>query len=107
LNVDPHSDDVLILVVASSKVDSTHRRRAGLPSETVVDILPADYAEFTRPSVVDCNHAFRVTMTELLLKLQSGVATEKAPLPQELLLRLRQGMLASPLVEEGIKQRLK
>ena len=109
LNVDPHADAFLVLAVTSSKVDSVHRRSKNLPPHTLVEISPDDYPDlhFTLPTIVDCNYWFRITKQELLQKLQAGLASEKMQLPATILKKLRAGMLASPLIEAEIKDRLK
>ncbi len=103
LNADPHHDAFLVLTVASSKLDRVRARSANLPSETLVQVSPAEYADFQVDSIVDCNHYFRVTKAELLQKLQAGLAGEMAPVPDSILDRLRRAMLASPLVEAEVK----
>jgi hypothetical protein len=79
----------------------------GLPVESLIEISPSEYSEFTLQSIGDCNSHFRVTKQELLQKLQTGLAWEKKPLPVNLLNKLRQGMLASPLIEDEIKDLLR
>ena len=103
LNLSPPGDDFLVLVVASSKVEIVRNGSRTLPAETLVEISPAEYSEFSVPSIVDCNYWFRVSRQELLQKLQAGLASEKMPLSADILARLRQGMRASPLVAEEIK----
>ena len=103
LNIDPHADDFLILLVASSNITGVKRRNKNLPTETIVEIFPAEYPQFSVPSIIDCNHLFRVTKQELLQKLQSGFAAEKTPIPQSILVKLRTGVLMSPLIEDVVK----
>ena len=107
LNLNPLSNEFLVLAVASSKVTSVRARSQNLPPQTLVDIFPAEYADFTLPSIVDCNHWFRVTKKELLHKLQAGLASAKLQLSVTLLTKLRHGMLASPLIEDEIKDLLR
>jgi hypothetical protein len=107
LNLDPLGDNFLILAVASSNVENVRHRYKDLPPETLVEISPADYPDFRLPSIVDCNHWFPVTKQELLHKLKTGLASEKAPISSALLARLRQGMLASPLIEDELRDRLR
>ena len=107
LNQQPHDDNFLVFAVASSRVEGVRRRSQNMPAETLVDISPAEYPEFKVPSIVDCNHWFLVTRQELLQKLQANLASEKRPLPDALLARLRKGMLASELIEDEIKDRLR
>lgn len=103
----PAGDEVLVLLVASSKVEDVKRRRQGLPAATLVEISPARYGEFSVPSIIDCNTWFSVSRGELLQKLQQGLAVEKAPMPEIVVAALRQGLLASPLVEEAVKMRVR
>jgi len=107
LNVDPSGDAFLVMGIASSKVASVRDRSRNLPLETLVELSPADYPEFTRQSIVDCNHCLRVTRHELLEKLQAGLAAEKTSLSAEMVGRLRQGVLASPVMEAEIKDLLR
>lgn len=62
---------------------------------------------FLRQTIIDCNVWVRVTKGKLLQKLQSGEASEKARIPEDILVKLRAGVLASPLVEEEIKEKLR
>jgi hypothetical protein len=107
LNINPHGDSFLVLAVASSGVEKVRRRNLHLPSETLVEILPGEHHGFPLHTIVDCNHWFRVTKEELLIKLKARVASEKDPLPPDILAKLRQGVLASPLIEAEIKDLLR
>lgn len=107
LNLDPSSDDFLVLAVASSKITGVRTRRQDLPANTLVEITPAEYTDFTLNSIVDCNDVFRKTRQELLQKLQGSLAWEKTPMPADILVKLRQGVLASPLIEDSIKALLR
>ncbi len=107
LNLDPDGDGFLVLAVASSKITAVRNRRQGFPKNTLVEITSAEYADFTLDSIVDCNAVFRKTRQELLQKLQCGLAWEKTPMPVDILARIRQGALTSPLVEESVKRLLR
>lgn len=106
LNLTPTVDEFLVLAVSSSNVSGVRTRSRDLPPETLVEISPTDFADFTVPSIVDCNYWFRVTRQELLQKLQAGLAREQSQMPAPILARLRRGVLASPLVEDEVKQLL-
>lgn len=106
-NLDPHADDFLILVVASSNITGVKQRSKDLPPDTMVEVLPAEYPEFCVPSIIDCNYYFRVTKQELLQKLQAGLALEKTPISQSILAKLRTGVLRSPLIEDTVKDMLR
>jgi len=107
LNLDPGCDEFLVLAVASSKITSVKDRSRNLPPNTLVEITPAEYADFTLPSIVDCNHVFHKTRLELLQKLQGNLAWEKTPMPADILAKIRQGVLSSPLIEDAIKDLLR
>ncbi len=79
LNLDPSSDEFLVLAVASSKIIGVRNRSQNLPTSTLVEITPAEYSDFTLHSIVDCNYVFRKTRQELLQKLQGSLAWEKKP----------------------------
>ena len=104
VNLDPRGDDFLVMVVVSSNISGVHERFRNLPASTLVEISPADYGTFTKQSIVDCNHFFRATKLELLHKLQTGFASECPQLQAGILAKLRAGILASPLIEDEIKQ---
>jgi len=107
LNFNPRNDEFLILLTASSKVAEVKRRNRHLPADTMVDVTPSEYADFSLPSIIDCNHWFRVSKQELLQKLQRRDAQEKAPMPDTILSKLRAGVIASLLVEGEIKDMLR
>jgi len=103
VNRDPLCDQVLLLVVASSKVESVRQRRRSMPPETLVEISPVQYEEFRLPSIVDCNRVFRKSLGELVQDHERGLLKPKKDLPSILLTRIQTGIKASPLVEEEAK----
>ncbi len=107
LNTDPIGDEVLLLVVASSQVDSVKRRRAREPACTVVEIGEADYADFTRDSVVDCNNVFTKSLLEICDQWQRKQILAKLDFPGDILDRLTHGALASRIVSEADKRKIR
>ena len=103
LNLDPIGDEFLVMLVASSKVENVIHRNRNLPKETLVRIDPAEYSEFSKPSIIDCNRYLRIGKQELLQKLQQQFAHEKSQMPTVILDKLRTGIAASPLIESEIK----
>lgn len=103
VNRNPLGQGILLFVVASSKVENVRRRRAAQPPETLVEINPTDYTEFTKPSIVDCNAVFRMSLQELVDRWSRNELAPKNDLPQSLLARIREGVKLSPLVEEEAK----
>ena len=55
-------------------------------------------------SIVDCNYILRKSIDELVQKLTQNELRMKSVMDQRLVDMLRQGVMASPLVEEEIKQ---
>src|SRR4051794_36998480 len=62
VNSKPMEDQMLVLAVASSKIAAVKQRRRTMPLGTLVEIGPAEYREFSMPSIVDCNRVFGVSL---------------------------------------------
>ncbi len=107
LNLDPLGDELLIMLVASSKIDKVKWRNRNLPEVTLVEIEHSEYREFSVPSIIDCNRCFRFSKHELLQKLQQQVAIEKTSMPPDIIEKIRAGVIASPLVEFEVKDKLR
>lgn len=105
VNREPFARQLLVLTVVSSRVDNVKRLRKGLPG-TLVEIGPKDYDELKVPSVVDCNVVFNKALSELAEKIQRKEVVYKKDLSSDILNAIRQGIKASPLVEEEIKRLL-
>ena len=105
LNHSPLTEEYLLLVVSSSQVEGVKRRFSHLPSQTLVEIAPEAYGDFTKPSIINCNHVFRRTKAQLIEQLNAG-GSQKRDLAPELLQRLRTGVIESPMVENEIKAKL-
>ena len=103
VNRDPIGDQVLLLAVSSSKVESVRQRRRQLPPATLVEISPAEYREFKLPSIVDCNRVFRKSLAELQVDWEAGNLKPKDDLPAALLAQIQAGIKLSPQVEDEAK----
>ena len=106
INSDPVNDSVLILAVGSSKLDKVRERRDGLPGECLVVVDPADYPEFSKTTVFDCNHVFEIAMAELIQKLQGAEIRHHSDLPSQILEKVWRGVRLSPLVDDQHKKLL-
>jgi hypothetical protein len=95
---------VLLLAVASSQVDKIRERRKNLPPETLVEVSPGDYVGFTKPTLVDCNQVFELDRAELVSRYEAKSIRSHSDLPGEILDRVREGILASPRVDEAYKE---
>ena len=106
-NSDPIGTQVLLLAVASSKIETVRQRRRSLPEETLVEISPAEYSEFKLPSIVDGNRVFRKSLAELAADWNAGNLKPKNDLPAALLARIQAAIQLSPLVEDEAKAMLR
>lgn len=106
INTRPLEQHLLALLVITSQVEKVKRRRRGLP-DTCVEIDPADYRELSVASIVDCNNVFRRSVRELLEKIEARQVVYKSDMSKSVLEKLRAAVLASPLVEDEIKNLLR
>ena len=106
LNHRPLTDDALLLVVSSSQVAKVQLRRQSLPG-TVLVIPFGQYRDFPEESIVDCNEVWQKSRGEIAQLLEIKQAVALADMPRPIVEQLRQAVLASPLVDEEIKQRLR
>lgn len=102
LNKNPLTDSVLLLVCSTSRVDSARSRRH-LRRETLVEVSPAEYSEFTVQSMFDCNTVFDLSLSELQRKYDAGRLRVKLNIGASILEKLRDAVIESDLVEEEIK----
>ncbi len=106
INLDPLTDRVVILVCASSQKDKTKLRRSACPTETLIEISPIQYCDFTKNSIIDCNYVLEKNIEQLIEKLRNGELVLKSEMNIQLVNLLRQGVLRSPVIETRIKQLL-
>lgn len=107
VNTDPQRDTVLLLAVASSQVDKIRERRRNLPPETLIEVAPGEYEGFTKSTLIDCNQVFELDRAELVSRYQSKSIRSHPDLPVDILNRVREGILASPRVDEAYKERIR
>lgn len=101
LNKNPHKEEFLVLVVASSQVEKRKRiaRNLGFPEETLVVITPQEYSTFRVETVIDCNSVFEKSIQSLVDKLNSNqlkICTD--PIPDDIVQKLIAGVLTSTQV---------
>lgn len=109
LNKDPRTEELLILVVASSQVERRKEiaNKLGFPAETLVFVSPIEYPLFTKDTVIDCNRAFEKTSQSLIEKLEANrlrVCTEV--MSADIVQKLKAGIAASTQITENIKKLL-
>jgi hypothetical protein len=104
LNEQPLTDPELVLVHATSKVENA-RRHCGMYPDTLVELTPGDYPEFTAPiSAINCGLVTTVTVRELAEKLRRDQLRLCSPVDRAILQRLRTALRASPTVERRHKR---
>lgn len=106
LNKAPLKDKFLILVNSTSQVEKAIKRRRHSPN-TLVKIDNTEYAIFTKESVVDCNSVMKKTIEEIVDLLKSNKLSYKPEMPIGIIEKLREAVIASPIVENYIKEMLK
>lgn len=105
INSDPIEQEVLVLNVITSQVEKVRQRRSSLPG-TLVEIQPGEYDELSKPSIVDCNNVFRRSLAELVEMTLHGAVVAKMQVSDDIIAALRAAALASPMVEQDIKDLL-
>lgn len=108
LNHVPNSNDLIVLAVASSKVEKRkgYVARQNLPQETIVEILPGESPLFRKHTVFDCNSIIQEPLQTIIEKLACGELTVKSQLPDSILQSILLGVHKSPVVEKEIKKML-
>lgn len=105
LNKDPASDNFLVMAVSTSQVEKRKKAREQLPSETLVEISPSEYRDFTKHSLIDCNQVFERSKHQLIEQLRQR-GEQKQSMPNHIVVKLREGVQKSPLISPETKKRL-
>jgi hypothetical protein len=103
INADPRSNNVLIMAVGSSQIAKVQERRKNLPPETLVIVEPAEYPDFSKPTVIDCNQVFELSREELVQKFKTKELRHHRDLPKAVLEKIWHGVHTSPRVDEVYK----
>lgn len=109
LNRNPHTEQFLILVVASSQVERRRKivQDLGFSPETLVVVTPSEYPLFSKETAIDCNRTFEKTPQSLIEKLTDkklGICTEI--MSKEIMEKLVRGVLTSTQVSNEVKRML-
>lgn len=107
LNNSPSTDQLLVLVCSSSQIAKVRARNINNPPETLVEITPAEYSDFTKVSIVDCNTVFLRTVNDLIKKYELNQLKLKSQIPQDIFEKLKSGVLASNMIPESQKRILR
>ncbi|MDQ6939674.1 MAG: hypothetical protein M3119_05900 [Verrucomicrobiota bacterium] len=74
--------------------------------ETVVEITPAEYREFSVASAIDCNTIFEKPLSELAGMVRRKEVRYHDDLPAEIFARVRTAVHASRVVSDELKEML-
>lgn len=109
LNLDPCSDEIIVLTVFTSKIENQRKRVSliGANPETLVEISPEEYSVLKKNSVVNCNAVF-VRQTEYFEKkvLNPRDAEPCKDIPEAVLEKIIRGVLLSNTVDDEIKRKI-
>ncbi len=108
INRNPFTEQVILLVCGSSRVDTVKRRNRGRSPKTLVEVTPEQYSLFSDVTIFDCNNSvFIYTIEDLIQRLSSHrLECCTTEMPLDLVKLLREGVLASPVIERNIKAQL-
>lgn len=108
LNKDPFNDKNLIMVCSSSQIQKVIQRckYLHLPESTLVEINKDEYSDFKVDSIINCNNVTQKAIQQLINKLVQGKLEVKWYVSEELLEKLRNAVICSPLVENELKKLL-
>ena len=105
VNRQPLRSQLLLLTIVTSNIaDVRTRNRSRM--ETVVEITPREYAEFTKHSAIDCNVVLEKPLAELAAMVKRNEVRYHRDLPAPIFARVRTAILASPLVPDDLKEML-
>jgi len=105
VNREPVRTELLLLTIVTSNIADV-RTRNRTRMETVVEITPSEYSEFTRLSAVDCNVVLEKPLAELAGMVRRKEVRYHRDLPPNILEKIRAAVLASPLVADELKDML-
>ena len=105
VNRKPVRAELLLLTIVTSNIaDVRTRNRARM--ETVVEITPSEYSEFTRLSAVDCNVVLEKPLADLAGMVRRNEVRYHRDLPPNIFEKIRAAVFASPLVADELKDML-
>jgi hypothetical protein len=109
LNKDPQTDELLILVNATTKIEKrrSYISRNGLPDGTLVVLKPEDAPFLKKESAFDCNYPRMIPVGDLVEKFRTKELKLRGEADATIVEQLRNAVLISPLVDEKTKDVIK
>jgi hypothetical protein len=105
VNREPVRTELLLLTIVTSNIADV-RTRNRTRMETMVEITPNEYSEFTRLSAVDCNVVLEKPLADLAGMVRRKEVRYHRDLPPNIFEKIRAAVLASPLVADELKDML-
>jgi hypothetical protein len=107
INRNPHTDEIILLVCASSQIAHVKLIYKNCFAKTLVIIKPEEYSGFRVPSIFNCNNIFRKSIDLIMKKYESNELLIKPEMDPKLVDTLRNGVLASNQIAPRIKSMLR
>ena len=104
LNRQPSSEQGLVFVCATSKVEKVRHFRLHEPASTIVTVGLTEYEHFTKETVFDCNTYVVKSFADLVRLLKERRLKTRPHIGDGILKRLVKGVLDSRVVEPDIKR---
>ena len=106
LNPNPMDSTSLIVVNTTSNVKGREKfvKSRKFPESTLVKVGPSDCSFLRKTSVFDCNKPGEYTPQKLVERCKKGAFRHKDAISEKVLRQLKEGLEASPMVEERIKR---
>ena len=105
-NKDTVNGPIVALLCASSQIEKRQKWYSSCPPETLVVVGPAQYRDFTKQTIINCNEVYKFTIAQLVTKLNGGILRLKAEMSISIVENLRWGILVSPVIERETKELL-
>lgn len=107
LNANPCADEIILLSVATSKIENQRRRIRiqGESPETLVIVSPQEYSVFSVPTAINCNAVFVSDADDFEKKvLSKRDASPHKDIPADILEKIICGVLLSNSVSDDQKE---
>jgi len=108
MNVNPKTDEVLVLTTITKRIDKTKDfiKRICEAPDTLVKITISDFPHLSQDSVVNCNNSYQMSLKDLINKIENGGKIFKHKLPKIVFDAIISGMMKSNQISTEVKEML-
>jgi hypothetical protein len=108
INLDPFVEQLILLVIGTSKIETVKQRNKDHPLNTLVTVTPEEYKPFTQITIFDCNNGvYPYPVSDLIRRLSiRKLEYCTCEMPTDIVERLREGVLTSRVITRSIKEQL-